>query len=179
MMELLSVQTVPIYEPPAPVRQAAAQAQPAVSPEAQEVQAQPVAPVAAAEGAEAAENHGRRPYDEYTNEDPAEKSPIGLYRVVPDDEGAPTVEFDDPEAAEAEEDQPALKEEHRTTTNTDQVDQEIEELQARRDRLELRIAAADPEQADALREQLARLDQELLWKNRDTYRQRHAKVTEE
>lgn len=172
MVELLSVQKVILYDGQERTRSAPAQAQLPAQFQVQQLQAEPE-PLAV-NPAEAGEGTGKRPYDEYSEEPP--KTPIGLYRLVSDEEGEPAVEFDDPEGNPAEE--PA-EDTRKTTTSTEDVDREIEELQALRKRLNLKIAAASPEQAEQLRQQLAHLEQELLWKDNDTYRKRHAKVVEE
>lgn len=170
MVELLSVQKVMLYEPQESARPAPVQAQ---VPAQFQVQQTQLTSQGEPDTGEDGENAGKRPYDEYVEEPP--KTPIGLYRVVSDEEGEPTVEFDDPESAR---DAALREEEPKTISSTDDVDREIEELQARRDRLKLKIAAAGPEQAELLRQQLAHLEQELLWKDNDTYRQRHTKVVE-
>ena len=176
MVELLSVQNVILYDGQERTRSAPAQAQLPAQFQVQQLQAeaQTEPESLAVNPAEAGEGTGKRPYDEYSEEPP--KTPIGLYRLVSDEEGEPAVEFDDPEGNPAEE--PA-EDTRKTTTSTEDVDREIEELQALRKRLNLKIAAASPEQAEQLRQQLAHLEQELLWKDNDTYRKRHAKVVEE
>lgn len=62
------------------------------------------------------------------------------------------------------------------TTNTDDVDREIEQLEKQRDTLKEEIgqAADDPQRQAELNQQLAQLEAELNLKNTDTYRRQHA-----
>jgi chromosome segregation ATPase len=62
------------------------------------------------------------------------------------------------------------------TTNTDDVDREIEQLEKQRDTLKEEIgqAADDPQRQAELNQQLSKLEAELNLKNTDTYRRQHA-----
>ena len=97
MVELLSVQKVILYDGQERTRSAPAQAQLPAQFQVQQLQAeaQTEPESLAVNPAEAGEGTGKRPYDEYSEEPP--KTPIGLYRLISDEEGEPAVEFDDPE----------------------------------------------------------------------------------
>ena len=104
-------------------------------------------------------------YDEYIPEEPSEAT--GLYRIAHDEDGAPRIEYDDPDGkAET------------TTTNTDKVDREIKRLKEKREQLEQQLASADPQAAEALERQLAQVESELRQKDNDTYRRQNAVISE-
>ena len=139
-----------------------------------EVQKTASAPAAEPVQAPAQEPGPKAPvYDEYAPEDKTAHQPIGLYEVVPDEEGRPTVRFDDPERA----DRPESRAEQ-TTTNTDRVDRELEQLRKKAEELQQQARqAADPQQAQRLEKQLRQVEQELSQKDNDTYRRQHAVIS--
>ena len=103
-------------------------------------------------------------YDKYIPEEPAEAT--GLYRIAHSEDGTPRIEYDDPDGkAET------------TTTNTDKVDREIKQLEAKRERLEQQLASADPQAAEALERQLAQVESELRQKDNDSYRRQNAVIS--
>lgn len=108
-------------------------------------------------------------YDEYTPEDKVASQPIGLYEVVPDEDGRPTIRFDDPGKAGRTE---------QTTTNTDQVDRELERLRQKAEKLQRQCQKnADPQQAQRLQRQLRQVENELRQKDNDAYRRQHAVIS--
>ncbi len=110
--------------------------------------------------------------DEYVQQDQETRQPIGLYRVVHDEDGAAKIQFDDPD-----EDQTAPPVEN-CTTNTDRVDREIEKLKEKKNQLEQQLnASKDPQDMKKLEQQLARIEQELQLKDNDTYRRAHASIS--
>lgn len=134
-----------------PVDLPSVQGQAPVSPESKESPARSAAPAC----------------DRYTPGDPAERQPIGLYELVPDEEDRPTLRFDAPED-KAEQ----------CTTNTDRVDWELEQLREKREELEQQLrGAGSPEQAERLNKQLAQVENELRQKDNDSYRRQQAVVT--
>ena len=105
-------------------------------------------------------------YDEYAPEDKAAHQPIGLYEIVPDEDGHPSVRFDDPDKAE------------QTTTNTDRVDRELEQLRKKAEELQQQYQrAAGPQQAQQLHKQLQQVENELRQKDNDAYRRQHAVIS--
>ena len=105
-------------------------------------------------------------YDTYVPEDKSVKQSAGIYRLSHDEDGAPKIEFDPPEAAEE------------TTTNTDAVDQEIQALKKKREQLEQQLnAASDPAEARKLEQQLAQTESELRQKDNDAYRRQNAVIS--
>lgn len=138
--------------------------------------------------------------DRYAPEEPAVKA--GLYRKAKDQDGNPTLRFDDPmktgkedeetsaEAAEeekaakerraAEEEKEAEKAKTRTTTiNTDRVDREIEELEEKIEDVSQDLRTAVGEEAEKLKQQLLLDRIELRLKDNETYRRAHSQVTVE
>ncbi len=109
--------------------------------------------------------------DEYVPEE--EHTPSGLYWVGKDEDGAPKVYFDDPEA------KPASKDKAEScTTNTDKVDRELERLRRRAEELAQQLdAEPDPARAQALEQKLARAEAELAQKDNDTYRRQNAVIS--
>lgn len=108
--------------------------------------------------------------DKYIPEE--EHTPSGLYWVGKDEEGAPKVYFDDPEA------KPAGSKSERCTTNTDRVDRELEQLRRRAEELGRQLGAeADPAKAQALEQKLARVEAELARKDNDAYRRQNAVIS--
>ncbi|MBQ9647891.1 MAG: hypothetical protein IJV43_05975 [Oscillospiraceae bacterium] len=65
-----------------------------------------------------------------------------------------------------------------TTTNTDQVDRELEQLRAKKQQAEQRLRTEnDPYKRLALEEQLRQVERELSAKDNDAYRRRRAVVS--
>ncbi len=110
-------------------------------------------------------------FDEYVPEDKRNQEPIGLYRVVQED-GAPKIEFDDPDKAGA----PDKTEQ--TTMDTGKVDREIRQLKEKIEQLQKQIEREDgPQKREQLEKQLARAQQEAARKDNDTYRRQHAEIS--
>ena len=62
--------------------------------------------------------------------------------------------------------------------STDKVDAEIARLKAREDQLSKRISSiADPEQQAAIKDELAKIEQELRQKDNDTYRRQNTEFS--
>ena len=141
-------------------------------------------------------------YDEYVPTDKALNQPIGIYRVVPEADGAPGIAFDAPEAVPSPEaDAPELpretdetpdgsqepdkaapqkggKKPETCTVNTDQVDREIKKLKEKRKELQQRIQREqDPDKKRQLEKQLSQIESELKRKDNDNYRKQHMKVS--
>lgn len=130
------------------------------------------------------------PQDEYISSEKISEKPIGLYKVVPDENGNPKVLYDNPqkekEAPSGKEanpkkvqaDNPDDKSE-KCTTNTDKVDREIEKLKEEQKQLEqqIKLAAGDDEKVKELVKKLAALENELKQKDNDTYRQQNASIS--
>lgn len=138
--------------------------------------------------------------DRYAPEEPAVKA--GLYRKAKDQDGNPTLRFDDSmktekedeedpaKAAEeekaakerkaAEEEKKAEKAKTRTTTiNTDRVDREIKELEEKIEDIAQDLSTATGEEAEELEQQLLLDRIELRLKDNDTYRRAHSQVSVE
>jgi len=142
--------------------------------------------------------------DVYTPSKPEDRRPTGLYKVIPDEDGKPTVEFDDPrkqmepgellDSLKAGKPKPSdelpikdrvparsadpEKKPEICTTNTDKVDREIRMLKKEAEQVEqqLRAAAGTEREAD-LEKQLRQLENELRQKDNDGYRRQNAVVT--
>lgn len=124
--------------------------------------------------------------DEYVPEEP--RTPIGLYRTEPDENGEPRIIFDapedEPQAPEKAEESPQApkkagggKEKSETCTgNTDKVDREIRKLRQEREQLEREISRAegDPDRRAELEKQLAQVENELRMKDNESYRRQHS-----
>jgi len=109
-------------------------------------------------------------FDTYVPEDKTLHESIGIYRVV-DNSGTPKVEFDGPKQKEEETS-------NVTTTNTDDVDREIERLKEKREQLASQIGReSDPQRKEELERELAQVEQELTRKDNDTYRRQHADIS--
>lgn len=113
---------------------------------------------------------------------PSEPEPAsGRYWVEPDENGNPTIHFDDPERSEDPE-APARSDGDRAeqvTSNTDQVDREIERLKKRQSELEQQLQSETDESKRAvLEQQLVQVETELLQKDNDTYRRQHSTFIE-
>ncbi len=127
--------------------------------------------------------------DRYAPEERGESA--GLYRMGKDEEGKPTLVFDDPKAAEKEkaarereaeaEEKKAEEEEARTKTtviDTDRVDREIEELKEQVEELEQRLHyGGSLVDAEEVEQELTFAKIELHLKDNDTYRRANAQVT--
>lgn len=138
--------------------------------------------------------------DRFAPEEPTGRA--GLYRKAKDQDGNPTLRFDDPakakkeaeeaslaeKAAEEEkaakekaaEEKEAEKAEARTTTiNTDRVDREIRELREKIEDVSQELRTATGEQAEKLEQQLLQDKIALRIKDNDTYRRAHSQVSVE
>jgi len=142
-------------------------------------------------------------FDEYVPEDPTVKRSAGIYQIIHEDDGTPSVRFDapdgevpektspdgkapakaapdkeGPEKASPDKKAPESKAET-TTCNTDDVDRELERLREKRETLErqLRQASGDPGKAEELERQLSQVERELSQKDNDAYRRQHAKFS--
>ena len=86
------------------------------------------------------------PKDEYIRSEKSGSKPSGLYCLGQDENGNPKVMYDDPKrAAKAKDVQPKeepAKKAEKCTTNTDNVDREIEKLKEEKKQLEQQIKAA-------------------------------------
>ena len=65
----------------------------------------------------------------------------------------------------------------KTTMNTDRVDNEIDQLKTKERQLALQLEMASDSQKDAIQRQITQIENELLWKDTDTYRQEHAVIS--
>lgn len=120
------------------------------------------------------------PKDEYISGEKSGSKPSGLYRLGQDKNGNPKVMYDDPKrAAKAKDVQPKeepAKQAEKCTTNTDNVDREIEKLKEEKKQLEQQIkaAAGDKEKVKVLEKKLAQIEGQLSQKDKDTYRRQNA-----
>lgn len=105
--------------------------------------------------------------DEYSPKAPEESS--GRYWMEPGEDG-PRVKFSDPEKAEG-------KPVNVTTTNTDDVDREIERVRKKVEELEAQAAKAQGPEREKLEKQLKAARQELSQKDNDGYRRANAKIS--
>ncbi len=123
------------------------------------------------------------PKDEYISSEKSGSKPSGLYRLGQDENGNPKVMYDDPKrVAKAKDVQPKeepAKQAEKCTTNTDNVDREIEKLKEEKKQLEQQIkaAAGDKEKAKVLEKKLAQIEGELSHKDNDTYRRKNAVIS--
>ena len=153
------------------------------------------------------ESQGRQPkpvMDEYVRSEPQE--PSGRYWMGTDEDGQPTIYFDDPERAadapkqpegvpdtkkpdadapEAEGPDPAgqgakgpeEKKDEIWEGNSDKVEREVEKLKQKKEELEQRLnTETDDAKIKALERQLAQVESELQQKDNDTYRRQHTTV---
>ena len=121
------------------------------------------------------------PKDEYINSEESGKRPSGLYRLGQDENGNPKVLYDDPKkTAGADKGGGPERTEEKCTSNTDQVDREIEKLKEKKQHLEkqIKMASGDEEKVKELENQLAQVENELSQKDNDTYRRQHSEFTE-
>lgn len=123
------------------------------------------------------------PKDEYISSEKSGSKPSGLYRLGQDENGNPKVMYDNPKrAAKAKDVQPKeepAKQEEKCTTNTDNVDREIEKLKEEKKQLEQQIkaAAGDKEKVKVLEKKLAQIEGQLSQKDNDTYRRQNAVIS--
>ena len=123
------------------------------------------------------------PKDEYISSEKSGSKPSGLYRLGQDKNGNPKVMYDDPKrAAKAKDVQPKeepAKQAEKCTTNTDNVDREIEKLKEKKKQLEQQIkaAAGDKEKVKVLEKKLAQIEGQLSQKDNDTYRRQNAVIS--
>lgn len=123
------------------------------------------------------------PKDEYISSEKSGSKPSGLYRLGQDENGNSKVMYDDPKrAAKAKDVQPKeepAKTAEKCTTNTDNVDREIEKLKEEKKQLEQQIkaAAGDKEKVKVLEKKLAQIEGQLSQKDNDTYRRQNAVIS--
>ena len=123
------------------------------------------------------------PKDEYISSEKSGSKPSGLYRLGQDENGNPKVMYDDPKrVAKAKDVQPKeepAKTAEKCTTNTDNVDREIEKLKEEKKQLEQQIkaAAGDKEKVKVLEKKLAQIEGKLSQKDNDTYRRKNAVIS--
>ena len=123
------------------------------------------------------------PKDEYISSEKSGSKPSGLYRLGQDENGNPKVMYDDPKrVAKAKDVQPKeepAKKAEKCTTNTDNVDREIEKLKEEKKQLEQQIkaAAGDKEKVKVLEKKLAQVEGQLSQKDNDTYRRQNAVIS--
>ena len=119
------------------------------------------------------------PKDAYISSEKSGNKPSGLYHLGQDGNGNPKVIYDDPKKLAKPEKEP-VKEAEECTTNTDDVDKEIEKLKEEKKQLEKQIkaAAGDTEKVSELKKKLTMIEGELRQKDNDTYRRQNAIVTE-
>ena len=123
------------------------------------------------------------PKDEYISSEKSGSKPSGLYRLGQDENGNPKVMYDDPKrVAKAKDVQPKeepAKQAEKCTTNTDNVDREIEKLKEEKKQLEQQIkaAAGDKEKVKVLEKKLAQIEGQLSQKDNDTYRRQNAVIS--
>lgn len=132
-----------------------------------------------------------KPFEDYEDiyEDKSEEQSAGIYKVTPDKEGNPKIEFNDPnkkpeqsKAANPNKKAPNTdspdksnpdKKTEKCIANTDKVDREIKKLKAKKKKLEQQIKSLnDPEKIQALEKQLAQVKSQLQLKDNDAYRRR-------
>lgn len=107
--------------------------------------------------------------DQYIPQQPEEAS--GLYWTEPGEDG-PKVNYSDPEKA------PEKEVSNVTTTNTDDVDREIERARKKVEDLQSQLdRAQEGPQRERLERQLHQAQGELERKDNDTYRRQHAKIS--
>lgn len=109
--------------------------------------------------------------DEYRPEEA--HIPTGLYRIGADEQGAPKICFDAPEAAPPQQSAPDSRAEL-CTADTGKVDRELEQLRRERQQLAQQLNSETNEtKAKELQRKLAALDSELGQKDNDAYRRQH------
>ena len=124
------------------------------------------------EAEEVKEAGHRKPIqDEYTSSEKSGRKPSGLYHLGEDGHGNPKIAFDDPKRPGGDE-----KKVEECTTNTDQVDRNIDKLKREKQQIEQKIKAqkGDEEKVKMLEQKLAQIENELSQKDNDTYRLQQA-----
>lgn len=123
------------------------------------------------------------PKDEYISSEKSGSKPSGLYHLGQDESGNPKVLYDNPKKVARVKDttpkaEPAKKAEE-CTTNTDNVDREIQKLKEEKKQLEqqIRATAGDEEKVKKLEKKLAQIEGELSQKDNDTYRRQNAVIS--
>ena len=114
--------------------------------------------------------------DQYTPREPEAAS--GRYWMEQGEEGS-KVRFDAPEDKDAA---PGAKQSEerpveQTTTDTDEVDREIERLKKKLEDLRKRLDQPQGPEEDRLEKQIKQVESELQRKDNDTYRKAHAKIS--
>lgn len=104
-----------------------------------------------------------------------EKEPIGLYSVVPDENGEPQISFDKAEDKSA--DHGSEPEKETVTANTDKVDREIKNLRDKAQMLSQKLRSADEGTAADIQRELEQVNAELAQKDSDEYRRQHTVFT--
>lgn len=123
------------------------------------------------------------PKDEYISSEKSGSKPSGLYRLGQDENGNPKVLYEDPKKVSKTKDVKAeekpAKKAGKCTTNTDNVDREIEKLKEDKKQLEqqIKVAAGDEEKMKELEKKLAQIEGELSQKDNDTYRRQNAVIS--
>jgi len=118
------------------------------------------------------------PADEYIPSDPVK----GIYRPGKDADGNPKIDFIDPKkdvSPESKADDKVSsdpKKSESTTTDTDKVDKEIEQLKEKKARLEQEIRTVEDDQKKRLEQELHQVEAELAQKDNDNYRRQNAVV---
>lgn len=131
------------------------------------------------EAGEVKEAGRRKPIqDEYTGSEILGSKPSGLYYLGEDEHGNPKVVFDDPKrpGGDGVDAKASGKKVEECTTNTDQVDRDIDKLKREKRALEQQIKAqkGDEEKVKMLKQKLAQIENELSQKDNDTYRRQQA-----
>lgn len=123
------------------------------------------------------------PKDEYINSEKSGNKSSGLYRLERDKNGNLKVMYDNPKRAakpkDVQSEEEPVKEAEECTTNTDNVDREIEKLKEEKKQLEqqLKAAVGDKEKVKELEKKLAQIEGELSQKDNDTYRRQNAVIS--
>ena len=121
--------------------------------------------------------------DEYISSEKSSSKPSGLYRLGQDENGNPKVMYDDPKrvakAKDVQQKEEPAKKAEKCTTNTDNVDREIEKLKEEKKQLEQQIkaVAGDKEKVKVLEKKLAQIEGQLSQKDNDTYRKQNAVIS--
>lgn len=144
----------------------------------------------AKEEKEKASEQANNPKDEYISSEKSGEKPSGLYRMEQDENGNKKIVFDDPKKAQNEtpakdKEQPKVKSDNpaepsqQCTTDTGNVDREIEKLKAKKQQIAQQIQSArgDDAKVRELQKKLAQVENELSQKDNDTYRRQNASVT--
>lgn len=123
------------------------------------------------------------PKDEYISSEKSGSKPSGLYHLGQDESGNPKVLYDNPKKVARAKDttskaEPAKKA-GECTTNTDNVDREIQKLKEEKKQLEqqIRATAGNEEKVKGLEKKLAQIEGELSQKDNDTYRRQNAVIS--